>query len=109
MMAGSVKRVVGVDVVPSAVKDAENNAALNGLTNTRWVCGKAEEVRQDELLCYVHDTAGLTHTHWVCEKAKARKACVCVGGGQYACLIDLVRRSGSESSVFQTFPAVLIR
>jgi len=30
--------------VREAVRDAEANASLNGLTNIRFVCGKAEEV-----------------------------------------------------------------
>ena len=31
-------------VVPSAIKDAQQNATLNGFENTTFVCGKAEEV-----------------------------------------------------------------
>lgn len=37
-------RVIGVESVREAVRDAEANASLNGLTNIRFVCGKAEEV-----------------------------------------------------------------
>jgi len=37
-------RVIGVESVEEAVRDAEANASRNGLTNIRFVCGKAEEV-----------------------------------------------------------------
>ncbi|MBM6507728.1 MULTISPECIES: 23S rRNA (uracil(1939)-C(5))-methyltransferase RlmD [Staphylococcus] len=43
-MAGKSKHVYGVEVVPSAIKDAEENATINQLENTTFVCGKAEEV-----------------------------------------------------------------
>ncbi|WP_154838311.1 23S rRNA (uracil(1939)-C(5))-methyltransferase RlmD [Staphylococcus sp. Marseille-Q1834] len=43
-MAPVAKHVYGVEVVPSAIKDAKQNATLNGLDNTTFVCGKAEEV-----------------------------------------------------------------
>ncbi|UDI77926.1 23S rRNA (uracil(1939)-C(5))-methyltransferase RlmD [Staphylococcus taiwanensis] len=43
-MAPIAKHVYGVEVVPSAIKDAQQNATLNGFKNTTFVCGKAEEV-----------------------------------------------------------------
>ncbi|PNZ27056.1 RNA methyltransferase, TrmA family [Staphylococcus petrasii] len=43
-MAPVAKHVYGVEVVPSAIKDAKQNATLNGFDNTTFVCGKAEEV-----------------------------------------------------------------
>ena len=43
-LAGSAKRVYGVEVVPQAIEDAEKNASLNDITNTRFFTGKAEEV-----------------------------------------------------------------
>ena len=43
-MAPVAKHVYGVEVVPSAIKDAQQNATLNGFENTTFVCGKAEEV-----------------------------------------------------------------
>lgn len=43
-MAPLAKHVYGVEVVPSAIKDAQQNATLNGFKNTTFVCGKAEEV-----------------------------------------------------------------
>ncbi|WP_125706328.1 23S rRNA (uracil(1939)-C(5))-methyltransferase RlmD [Lacticaseibacillus daqingensis] len=46
-MAKHAKQVYGVEVVPEAVKDAQTNARLNGLTNVDFVLGKAEDVMQD--------------------------------------------------------------
>ncbi|MCI2948556.1 23S rRNA (uracil(1939)-C(5))-methyltransferase RlmD [Staphylococcus caledonicus] len=43
-MAPVAKHVYGVEVVPSAIKDAQQNATLNQLENTTFVCGKAEDV-----------------------------------------------------------------
>ncbi|PNZ70804.1 23S rRNA (uracil(1939)-C(5))-methyltransferase RlmD [Staphylococcus croceilyticus] len=43
-MAPVAKHVYGVEIVPSAIKDAKQNATLNGFDNTTFVCGKAEEV-----------------------------------------------------------------
>lgn len=34
----------GVEIVPQAIKDAKNNAKLNGITNAQFFVGKAEEV-----------------------------------------------------------------
>jgi len=42
-------RVVGVECVEEAVRDAERNAALNGIGNARFVCGLAEAVIPDML------------------------------------------------------------
>lgn len=45
-MAHEVKEVIGVEVVPQAIDDANRNAVLNGITNARFICadaGKAAE------------------------------------------------------------------
>jgi 23S rRNA (uracil1939-C5)-methyltransferase len=43
-------RVVGIEYVPSAIEDAQLNAALNGVTNTHFYAGDMKEVLNDELL-----------------------------------------------------------
>lgn len=43
-MAKLAKRVVGVEVCQAAVEDAIFNAASNGITNAKFICGKAEDV-----------------------------------------------------------------
>ena len=36
--------LTGIEVIPSAIEDAENNARLNGAKNTTFLLGKAEDV-----------------------------------------------------------------
>ena len=43
-IAGSVKKVVGIESVPSAVEDARENALRNGITNTQFFAGEAEKL-----------------------------------------------------------------
>lgn len=43
-MAPHAKHVYGVEVIPSAIEDAQQNATINQCNNTTFVCGKAEEV-----------------------------------------------------------------
>ena len=42
--AGKAKQVIGVDIVPEAIADAKKNAAINGISNAKFVCGVAEEI-----------------------------------------------------------------
>lgn len=43
-LAQKAKKVYGVEIVPQAIEDARENAVLNGINNTEFFCGKAEEV-----------------------------------------------------------------
>ncbi len=43
-MAGKAKKVFGVEIIPEAIADAEENARLNGIGNARFFVGKAEDV-----------------------------------------------------------------
>ena len=43
-LAGSAKKVYGVEIVPQAIQDARENARRNGITNAEFFVGKAEEV-----------------------------------------------------------------
>ena len=45
-MAGSVKKLYGIEIVPEAVKDAEINAELNGTENAEFICGDAAEAAE---------------------------------------------------------------
>ena len=40
-LAGRCKSVVGVEIVPAAIEDAKENAARNGIENTRFLCADA--------------------------------------------------------------------
>ena len=46
-MARDAKRVIGVEVIEDAVRDARVNAELNGIDNAEFFCGKAEDVVPD--------------------------------------------------------------
>lgn len=43
-LSQKAKQVYGVEIVPQAIEDAKQNAALNGITNAEFFVGKAEEV-----------------------------------------------------------------
>ena len=43
-LAQKAKQVYGVEIVPEAIRDAKQNAELNGFTNAEFFVGKAEEV-----------------------------------------------------------------
>ena len=43
-LAGSARKVYGVEIVPEAIRDARENAARNGIANVEFFVGKAEEV-----------------------------------------------------------------
>ena len=43
-LAKQAGKVYGVEIVPDAVRDAQQNARLNGITNAEFFVGKAEEV-----------------------------------------------------------------
>lgn len=43
-VAGKAKKVIGVEIVPEAVKDAIENAKANNIDNAEFYVGKAEEV-----------------------------------------------------------------
>lgn len=40
-MAGQVKKLTGVEIVPEAIADAKKNAEKNGITNAEFICGDA--------------------------------------------------------------------
>lgn len=43
-LAQKAKKVIGIEIVPEAIEDARENAKLNGITNTEFFTGAAEEV-----------------------------------------------------------------
>ena len=43
-LAGSAKKVYGVEIIPQAIEDARANAQRNGIQNAEFFVGKAEEV-----------------------------------------------------------------
>lgn len=45
-MARKVKKLIGIEVVPSAIECAKKNAALNGITNASFYCGDAADAEK---------------------------------------------------------------
>lgn len=43
-LAGNVKKLIGVEIIPDAVENAKLNAQLNGIKNAEFICGDAGEV-----------------------------------------------------------------
>ncbi len=46
-MAKSVKSLIGVEIIPEAIEDAELNARENNITNARFICGDAEKAAME--------------------------------------------------------------
>ena len=42
-LAGRAKRAIGAEIVPAAIRDAEENAARNGVNNAAFFCGDAAD------------------------------------------------------------------
>ena len=49
-VAPYVKRVIGVEYVPSAIEDARLNSVLNGVTNTTFFAGDLAKILNDEFV-----------------------------------------------------------
>lgn len=47
-LAQRAKKVYGVEIIPAAIQDARQNAAINGITNVEFFVGKAEEVLPEQ-------------------------------------------------------------
>jgi len=45
-----VKRVIGIESVPTAIEDARINSELNGISNTRFFAGEAEKLLDNEFI-----------------------------------------------------------
>lgn len=43
-IASSVRKVTGIESVPTAIEDAKSNSRLNGITNTSFFAGEAEKL-----------------------------------------------------------------
>ncbi len=46
-VAKKAGRVLGVEIVPDAIKDAKINAEINGVNNATFLCGMAEEIADE--------------------------------------------------------------
>ncbi|KNA11490.1 hypothetical protein SOVF_134740 [Spinacia oleracea] len=55
-LANRVGMVVGIEMNASAVSDAQRNAEINGITNCKFICSKAEDVMGSLLTEYLDDS-----------------------------------------------------
>ena len=62
-MARKAGHVYGVEVIPDAIEDAKRNAERNGITNSDFFCGKAEEVLPEFYEKESEKNAGLSALH----------------------------------------------
>lgn len=46
-MAHKAKSVTGVEIIPEAIEDAENNAKMNNIENARFICGDASKAAEE--------------------------------------------------------------
>ncbi|MBP3655802.1 MAG: 23S rRNA (uracil(1939)-C(5))-methyltransferase RlmD [Clostridia bacterium] len=44
LLAQKAKKVIGIEIVPEAIRDAQQNAARNSVANTEFIVGASEEV-----------------------------------------------------------------
>ena len=42
-MADKAAQVIGIEIIPQAVRNAENNARINNITNAEFICGDAQQ------------------------------------------------------------------
>lgn len=74
-LAQRAKYVYGVEVIPQAIEDAENNAKINGIRNAEFFVGKAEEVLPQYYDNYKKEHAGETVHADVIVVDPPRKGC----------------------------------
>ena len=60
-LAQRAKQVYGVEIVPEAVENARGNARINGIVNTEFYTGKAEEVFPEVCERHIRETGTPLH------------------------------------------------
>lgn len=74
-LAKRAKQVYGVEIVPQAVRDARNNAKVNGITNVEFFEGKSEEVLPEFGRRYEEENGGRKYHADVVVVDPPRKGC----------------------------------
>ena len=49
-LAGACRKVIGVEVIPAAIDDANENARRNGIDNAEFLCGRSEAIFPEAVL-----------------------------------------------------------
>lgn len=50
-IAKYVKEVLGIEIIPDAIKDAKENAKINGINNAKFLCGDVSKLIDDNIDC----------------------------------------------------------
>lgn len=116
-LAKNAKKVYGVEIVPEAIKNARENAHLNGIHNAEFFCGAAEEVvpRLAEELGGVRNLPGeeWNETESETERVAALADVVVVDPPRKGCdivLLDTIVKMAPEKIVYVSCdPATLAR
>ncbi|XP_077995366.1 tRNA (uracil-5-)-methyltransferase homolog A-like [Glandiceps talaboti] len=66
-LAKNVKKVIGIEMSQQAIEDAKYNAQQNGVTNVKFLCGKAEDVLHKA----IHDIYGCTDVVGILDPPRA--------------------------------------
>ena len=103
-LAGSAKKVYGVEIVPQAIEDARENARRNGITNAEFFVGKAEEVLPEFYARGERDSSdsGMLHPD-VIVVDPPRKGC------DEACLATMLKMQPKRIVYVSCDPATLAR
>lgn len=97
-LAQKAGKVYGVEIIPQAIENAKNNAKLNGLINTEFFCGPAEEVMPAKY----KESGGSMHADVICVDPP-RKGC------EESLLETIVRMDPKRIVYVSCDPATLAR
>lgn len=102
-LAQCAKKVYGVEIIPQAIRDAQENARINGIENAEFFVGKAEEVLPEYYEEYARKYGGKAARADVIVVDPPRKGCDEV-------LLDTVVKMAPEKVVYVSCdPATLAR
>ena len=116
-LAKKAKSVIGIEIIPSAVENAVENANLNNIENAQFYCGKAEEVAPELIKDGVRaDIVVLDPPRKGCEESLLRAistmapskivyvSCDCATMARDAKFLSSHGYSLKEAHVFDQFP-----
>ena len=118
-LAQKARKVYGVELVPEAIRDAKQNAELNGITNAEFYVGRAEDVlpkkyaeeAQKKCTCETEKSAGEAQKQIVIDAQKCARETQKEAGEEQKCVEEGIRadvivvdppRKGCEESVLET-------
>ena len=98
-LAQKAGRVHGVEIVPEAIKNAKENAVLNGIVNATFSVGKAEDLTEETVMGFFDNSSNVD----VIVVDPPRKGC------DPACIDTMLRLAPSRIVYVSCDPATLAR